>query len=341
MGAAREQARDKRPPCKPYTESALHRAPEPTEDLPLQIAAGNPEQLRALTRICTDALLEAFGLCRRWTEVPGSRESSLRRIRTRTVEPLCRLPAVRLARQVAFYDGIVGEGGLRAGGAWAVQRLSRSLAVSGAGDTPAEGPVLVVSNHPGLADSLSLFAAIPTEDLRVIAAERAFLRALPNTSRYLLPVDTSLGGGLAGLRKASRHLKRGGALLTFPKGGIEADPASVPGAEASLESWGRSLFARLTPEAKVTPAIVSGVISPSALANPVTRLPQRPEDQRWLAASLQVLVPTLRDVHTEVRFGRPVSPSVNCGRDTARTSEEVLREARRMIRETGLDYENV
>jgi hypothetical protein len=67
----------------------------------------------------------------------------------------------------------------------------------------------------------------------------------------------------------------------------------------------------------------------------------RLEDQRWLAASLQVLVPTLRDVHTEVRFGRPVSPSVNCGRDTARTSEEVLREARRMIRETGLDHENV
>jgi hypothetical protein len=75
----------------------------------------------------------------------------------------------------------------------------------------------------------------------------------------------------------------------------------------------------------VTPAIVSGVTSPSALANPVTRLPQRPEDQRWLAASLQVLVPTLRDVHTAVRFGRPVSPSVNCSRDTARTSDEVLR----------------
>jgi hypothetical protein len=143
--------------------------------------------------------------------------------------PLCRLPAARLARQVAFYDGIVGERGLRAGGAWAVQRLSRSLAVSGGGDTPAEGPVLVVANHPGLADSLSLFAAVPTEDLRVIVAERAFLRALPNTSRYLLPVDTSLGGGLDGLRKASRHLKRGGALLTFPKGGIEPDPVSVPG----------------------------------------------------------------------------------------------------------------
>lgn len=343
MGADREPARAKKPPCRPYTESALHRAPEPTEDPPLQIAAGNPEQLRALTRICTDDLLEAFGLCRRWTEVPGRRESSLRRISTRAVEPLCRLPAARLARQVAFYDGIVGERGLRAGGAWAVQRLSRSLAVSGAGSIPAEGPVLVVSSHPGLADSLSLFAAIPREDLRVIAAERAFLRALPNTSRYLLPVDTSLGGGPGGLRKASRHLKRGGALLTFPKGGIEPDPASVPGAEASLESWSRSLslFARLTPEAKVIPAIVSGVISPSALVNPVTRLRRRPEDQRWLAASLQMLVPTLRDVHTEVRFGRPVSPSVNGGEDTARTSEEVLREARRMIRETGLDQENV
>lgn len=273
----------------------------------------------------------------------GQARSGPRRISTRAVESLCRLPAARLARQVAFYDGIVGERGLRAGGAWAVQRLSRSLAAFGAESIPAEGPVLVVSNHPGLADSLSLCAAIPREDLRVIAAERALLRALPNTSRYLLPVDKSLGGRLGGLRKASRHLKRGGALLTFPKGGIEPDPASVPEAEASLESWSRSLrlFARLTPEAKVIPAIVSGVISPSALANPVTHLRRRPEDQRWLAASLQMLVPTLREVHTEVRFGRPVSPSTDASEDTPRISGEVLREARQMIREIVLDHENV
>lgn len=277
--------------------------------------------------------MEAFGLCRTWTGAPDRGRRWFRRLATRVVEPVCRRPAARLARQVALYDGIVGERGLEAGGAWAVQRLSRSLTVSGAEVIPAEGPVLVVSNHPGLADSLALFAAIPRRDLLVIAAERPFLRALPGTSRYLIPVNTGPGGpaGLGALREASRHLRRGGALLTFPRGGIEPDPASIPGAEASLESWRRNLelFARLAPETPVIPAIVSGVISPSALANPVTRLRRLPEDQRWLAASLQMLIPALRNVHTEVRFGNPVHPG-----SAKETSGEVLEEARRMIRRT-------
>lgn len=280
--------------------------------------------------------MEAFGLCRTWTGDPGKRNGRLRRLVTRAVEPACRLPAARLARQVALYDGVVGERGLGAGGAWAVERLSRSLTVSGAEGVPAEGPVLVVSNHPGLADSLSLFATIPREDLRVVAAERTFLRALPNTSRYLISVDAGLGGrpsGLGSLRKASRHLRRGGALLTFPKGGIEPDPSSMSGAEASLGGWQRSLdlFIRLAPEVTVIPAIVSGVISPAALASPVTRLRRLPEDRRWLAASLQMLAPALRDVHTEVRFGRPIYRDG----DTAEVSEEVLEEARRMIEAAG------
>lgn len=287
--------------------------------------------------------MEAFGLCRTWTGVPGGRGGRLRRLATRVAAPVYRLPAARLARQVALYDGIVGERGLGAGGAWAAERLSRSISVSGAEGIPDEGPVLVVSNHPGLADSLSLFAAIPREDLRVVAAERAFLRALPNTSRYLISVDDGPGGrptGLGSLRRASRHLRRGGTLLTFPRGGIEPDPASMPGAEASLGGWrpNLDLFVRLAPEVTVVPAIVSEVISPTALANPMTRLRRLPEDRRWLAASLQMLVPALRDVHTEVRFGRPVYR----GGDAAEVSEEVLGEARRMIGLAGGNgYENV
>jgi len=213
-----------------------------------------------------------------------------------------------------------------------VERLSRSLSVRGAEVIPEEGPALVVSNHPGLADSLSLFSAISREDLRVVAAERAFLRALPNTAGYLLPVEDRGGrtAGLGSLRQASRHLRRGGALLTFPRGGIEPDPASMPGAEESLSGWlpNLELFARLAPEATVIPAIVSGVISPTALASPVTRVRRLPEDRRWLAASLQMLIPALRTVHTEVRFGSPARGSG----EASEVSEKVLGEARRLIR---------
>lgn len=250
--------------------------------------------------------------------------------------PLCHLPAARLARQISVYDGIVGELGLGAGGDWAADKLSHSLSISGAERIP-EGPVLVVSNHPGLADSISLFAAIPREDLRIVAEERAFLRALPSTSRYLIPVGENSGrpAGFGSLRRSSRHLRRGGTLLTFPKAGIEPDPASMPGAEASLAEWRRNLdlFIRLAPEVTVVPAIVSGVISPAALASPVTRLRRLPEDRSWLAASLQMLIPTLRNVHTEVRFGHPVSRG-NAG-SVAEIREEILKDARRMIHLAG------
>lgn len=192
--------------------------------------------------------------------------------------------------------------------------------------------MLLVSNHPGLADSVSLFSAIPREDLRTVAAERAFLRALPNTSGYLISLNENGGSrtGLGSLRKASQHLRRGGALLTFPRGGIEPDPAIMAGAYESLSGWRRSLdfFVRLAPGTTVIPVIVSGVISRAALASPLTKLRCRPEDRRWLAASLQMLFPSLRDVLTEVRFGSPV----RFDGDASSVSESVLDEARRMIR---------
>lgn len=288
--------------------------------------------------MCTDDLVEAFGLCRTYTA--SSRPDSvrqctgLRRFATRAAEPLCRIPARRLARQVAAYDEVVGKKGLAAGGRWGVQRLSRSLRVEGEANIPAKGPVLIVSNHPGLADSLSLFAALPREDLRVIAAERAFLQALPNTSRHLIPVGDRPGerpATLGSLRAASRHMRRGGALLTFPGGTIEPDPAIMEDAQASLESWRQSLdiFLRAAPEMTIVPAVVSGVISPSALSNPLLRIRRRPDDRRWLAASLQMLAPALRNVHTEVRFGSPIHSEPT--RKAADVRDATLDEARRLI----------
>jgi acyltransferase-like protein len=98
----------------------------------------------------------------------------------RPLELLSRIPAKRLASQVATYDEIVGESGLAAGGEWALGRMARHAEVEGREYVPTEGPLLLVANHPGLADALALFATVPREDLRVVAAERPFLAALPN-----------------------------------------------------------------------------------------------------------------------------------------------------------------
>ncbi len=219
-----------------------------------------------LTKICVEDLLSAFGL------------GGLRCGR-RPLELLFWFPAWRLARQVATYDRIVGESGLRTGGAWALGRMARRMEVEGLENVPQEGPLLLVANHPGLCDTVALFAATPRTDLHVVAAERPFLDALPNTSRYLLTVEKGSSGHFGLIRAATRHLRSGGAVLTFAGGKIEPDPAVLPGAVEALEHWSASvgLFARLTPGLTVVPVIVSGVLSPGALRNPLTFLRRRKE----------------------------------------------------------------
>ena len=280
-------------------------------------ASGHSGQIDTLTRVCADELLSASGLHRS--------------VAKRPLELLSRIPARRLARQVATYDRIVGELGLRAGGAWALEWMARRVEVEGWKGVPREGPLLLAANHPGLGDSLALFSTIPRTDLRVVAAERPFLDTLPYTSRYLLTIDEASPGRLGMVRAAGRHLRCGGAILMFPGGRIEPDPAVQPGAIEALGRWSASvdLFARLAPGLTVVPVVVSGVVSPTALRNPLTLLRRKREDREWLAATFQMLTPALRNVTTRVTFGSPVHAEGGAVR------EGVLNEMRRLIESCG------
>lgn len=311
----------------PLPASATRRdALENTRTLPVAAPVRGPvpgkeERVEVLARACAEDLISAFGL---GGVGPGA-------IRT-LLHLLSSVPARRLARQIATYDEIVGEAGLPAGGSWAMEQMASRVAVEGAERVPCGSPLLVVSNHPGLADAVALFAAMPREDLKVIAAERPFLSALPNTSKALIPVPERPGGRAKAARTAARHLRAGGAVITFPGGRIEPDPAVLPGAVEALANWSGSvdLFARLVPGLTVVPAVVSGVISPSALRNPLALVRSDPRDRRWLSATLQMLVPALRDVTTRVEFGPPLRAS---GGDPV--GRRAVDEVRRMILHAG------
>jgi hypothetical protein len=274
------------------------------------------EQIEALTRVCVDDLLGAFGL------------GGLRRGR-RVLESLCRAPAQRVARQIATYDEIVGGSGLGTGGAWALERMVRRVEIEGAARVPPQGSLLLLSNHPGLADAVALFSSIPRPDLRVVAAKWPLLDALPNTSRYLITVAKGSSNRLTVLRAAGRHLTHGGALLSFPAGRMEPDPAVLPGAVEALEHWSTSmeLFARLAPDLTVVPVAVSGVFSRVALRNPLIYLRRREEDRWWLASNLQMLVPALRKVTTRVTFGA----SIRAADAGNAVRQRVLAEMRRLL----------
>jgi len=282
------------------------------------------QQLNRLIQINIQDLLASFGL------------KNLRFGR-RLVEALCWLPARRFAGQMADFDHRVGIEGLHQGSRHTLDRFVSRLDVVGLEYVPTSGPLLVLSNHPGMTDTLALFSSLLRPDLRVVASERPFLSALTNVSRQLIYVPDDPARRMGVVRNVVSHLRRGGAALTFPAGEIEPDPACMPGAIDSLESWSESIavFARLVPETRLLVAIVSGVIWPASLVHPLTRLGKDQKESERIAASLQILAhmlrPSFRPVAVRVAFSPPMSAAELAAGDLVALMEAVRKQARRLI----------
>lgn len=218
-------------------------------------------------------------------------------------------PVRRLAGEIVAYDADVATAGLQQGAAAVLTRFAREVTVCGGANVARDGPLLIVANHPGLTDAPALFAHVARADLRVIAARRRLLSALPATAAHLFVLPTAGSRCPALLRTAIEHMRRGGALLTFPAGRIEPDPAHrANDALDSLAGWSSCvrLFARRVPGLTIVPAAVGGVLSQSALAHPLIRLRHNPRERDWLAATLQMLEPALRDAAVRLVFGEPI-----------------------------------
>jgi len=284
-------------------------------------AFADVQRLAALTEVNLDDLCDAFGLAPEQGGAEGAQPAigQIRSVLHRALRRVGRPTAARFAELLLEVDASVARLGLRAASLWGLGALHTSLRVTGAEQLPADGPLLFVSNHPGMTDTLALFAAIPRPGLRTIAARRAFLELLPNMSAPLFWVDDAAHVPAAGrthaatsrmgvVRAATAHLRAGGALLTFPAGRIEPDPAVWPGAESTLADWNPSmdLFARLAPELMVVPTLVSGVFSHGAAHTPLRRLRRTRAGQDLLRAMLQLSFPPYKRTHAAVRFGAPL-----------------------------------
>jgi hypothetical protein len=68
------------------------------------------------------------------------------------------------------------------------------------------------------------------------------------------------------------------------------------------------------------------------LRNPLTFLRRRKEDRDWLAATIQMMMPALRNVTTRIAFGRPVHADDSADMPVSRAT---LGEARRLIEQSG------
>ncbi len=236
-----------------------------------------------------------------------------------------------LGAVLARFDACTAAEGPARASASALAELGARWAREGEAPPP-RGPLLVVANHPGAYDALTLLSALGRDDVAIVAADRSFLRALPAFARHLvfLPEPPAPASARArGLRAALRHLRRGGALVQFGAGRIEPDPAFPRRPDAALLApWpaGTALLLRGAAwvGGQAVGALVSGVHSPRAKRLPITRWAET-RGVTTLAPLLQVALPWFHDVRATVRFGAAVDARDLAGRGDDATITGALR----------------
>ncbi len=244
--------------------------------------------------------------------------------------PLVRGPARDITRLVFQYERRVGESDLVQASRWLLPYFTSDVrAVNLPHPAIAPGqPLLLVSNHPGVMDAMALFAWLARPDIKVITAARPILTLLPNIARHLILLPDADERRIRVLRAALQHLDAGGALLNFPAGRIEPDPAFYATAPASLTDWsaaGIELFARQVPGLTILPVAVSGVLSLRALGSAPARLYREGRRRSWVAATLQVMFTRWRDSEVTLRFGAPLPARPGVGAEALESMDILLR----------------
>jgi hypothetical protein len=209
----------------------------------------------------------------------------------RLIGPLFRPAAARFARLLARADGEAASSGLPGAARSALSDLALEPVVRGADRVPADGPLVIASNHPGAYDSLAIMAAVPRTDLKVMISDAGLTRAFPAASGFFIFTPFTAGGGARALREAIRHLESGGSLLIFPHVEVEPDPEVRPGAREALAGWSPSLavLLRRVPGVRLELAMASGILLPRFLRSPLVRIRRREHQRQKLAEVLQLV----------------------------------------------------
>ena len=207
------------------------------------------------------------------------------------LRPLAWAPAHRFAQLAGGLDRWVAQYGVREGARRFLERFIQRVEVLGEGNIPAQGPLLIASNHPGGMDSLAIAASLPREDLKVVVSGAPFFHGLVYLRRHLIYAPEDVHARMLVLRSAIRHLREGGALLIYPTGLVDPDPAVFPFASQSVEAWSSSLAIMLdkVPGTRLLVTVVSGVLAPECWRHPLVRMRAGTWEKQKLAEFIQVI----------------------------------------------------
>lgn len=285
-----------------------------------------PSQLDTLTQINLDDLVSSFG----WQDSP---------LLAALVRRAFVSPARKFARQMVEFDDLVGRTNLAQASRAIMQRqYVRDVRVHGREHIPPTGPALFLSNHPGMADTISLFAAINRADMKIIALHRPFLASLVNVTRDLFYISDDASERMRAVRGVSAHLRNGGSALTFPAGSIEPDPLVYPGASDSLSNWTDSagVFLRFARDVRILPVLVSGVVWERTARHWLTRFKRTRLEREKLAAALQLLAIITRDARpttVHVQFAEPITLEEVGSTDSDAIHAKVIERMRGLIQD--------
>ncbi len=225
--------------------------------------------------------------------------------------------AHRFAEVAARFDQDVSAYGFREASRRLLPRFTCEVRAQGVEHIPTAGPLLIVSNHPGTVDGLVIASHLPRPDLKIIVSGVPFIRSLKASANHLIYSSLDTFERMKVVRATIRHLQNDGAVLIFPSGGIDPDPALMSGALDEIDSWSPSLdvILRRVPSTRVLITVISGVLHAQWVHSPLTWVRTGRRNQQRVAEFLQViqqmLFPNSLLVSPSVCFSEPQNFSAN------------------------------
>jgi len=199
--------------------------------------------------------------------------------------------AMRFSQMIAELDRSIGDYGLQEAARRAMQGFFTGVQTHILQELPGEGPLLIVSNHPGAADFLALAAALPRKDIKFVAQDRPMFHAAENVSEHVIYLNSPDQVRANAIIHMIDYLKSGGAVVLFPRGIWEPDPAVMPGARSHLARWSQSIghFLSRVPDARLAPVFVSGVISKQAARSALVKLTRNWRERSQIMSVLSLI----------------------------------------------------